>query len=262
MKIRTVSILSLAALVTGAAGARLLTVENSQPTVTETALKPKESQIASTGTAKVERAPEFVEIIVGVTMIEKSAGEAQAAAESAMGGAIKAVEKLGLAGAEFKSGRVSLSPRYEQRNYTEASTPKIVGYEASLTTRIKTTDLKQVSKIIDTALASGCNRVDSVEFGIKEALAAREEALALAAKAAKRKVAVLAEALDLKATRVLNVSSSGGSTGWWGGPQAQMANNIAYRGGAESSQDREGAIVPGAIEIWAEVNLTYAAEAK
>lgn len=251
---RMIGVLALAAATVGVCGA-----VRAQPDTAPRnaiAVPPKESEVTSTGSAKVERKPDFVEIAVGVTMIDKSASEAQAAAEKTMAAAIKAIGALSLADSDLKSGSVTLSPRYEQRNYAADTGPKIIGYEASMSTRVKTTDLKSVSKVIDAALAAGCNRIDRVEFGVKEALAAREEALAMATKAAMRKVKVMAEALDLATTRVVRISSSQGSTGAW--PRmSNLANSVSMR---ESGGGQDESVVPGTIEIWAEVELTCAAQ--
>src|SRR5262249_47431554 len=99
-----------------------------------------------------------------------------------------------------------------------------------------------------------------VQFGIKEALAAREEAVKLATQAAKRKAEVMADALGLKLKRVVNASTSSSFYGAsYGGNRmtAQVAGNLASGGGQSEQGD---AIEPGKIEVWAQANVSFTAE--
>jgi uncharacterized protein len=225
--------------------------------------KPKEPTLSVNGTARVERAPDYVDIAFGIIAIEKTATEAQATASRTMEAAIKAVRALSLKDEDLQTGSIELYPQYDDRNdYNEHSAhPTIVGYRATITIRVRTSDLKSVPKVIDAALSAGCNRVDYVQFGIKEAISAREEAIKLAAQAAKRKANVLADALDLRIVRIETASTTSQMGGWYGGyrygmPQMAQMSNRMEGGGA---QDGESPVVPGKVEVWADTNITFIA---
>ena len=126
--------------------------------------------------------------------------------------------------------------------------------EQGSTLRVRTGDLASSAQIIDAALTSGANRVDGVNFGIKEALAAREEALTLATRAARSKAAVMAAALDLKVTGVIEATTATKQS--WGG-YTNFAQNS--RSEAASSGDDDGTVIPGSIEVWAEATVTFSA---
>ncbi len=222
-----------------------------------TATAPQETTLSVNGIGKVERVPDYLDVTVGIMEDQSTAAEAQAAAEAIMTKLVADVRALNLAGMELQTGTVSLEPRYEERERYNAI-PKIIGYRAAISIRVRTTDLPAASKIIDTSLKAGANQVQSVGFGIKEALEAREEAIKLAGKAAKRKAATLAEALDLKLGRVITASSFAQQTPWYA---ANRMSNIQAQS-ASSSDGADGeAVVPGKIEITAEVSVTYAADA-
>jgi hypothetical protein len=222
--------------------------------------EPKDPIISSDGTARVERTPDHVDVMLGVVVDEKTASAAQTGASKVMDEAIKALEAAKFPGGELQTGRVELGPRYERRDYNDPP-PKIIGYTASITLRVRATDLTAVPRIIDTALAAGCNRVDSVEFGIKEALAAREEAVRLATKAAKRKAQVMAEALDLRLGRVVNASTNSGLYGASysarGYSNFQAAQSVAGDGQGERADTTP--VVPGKIEVWAQAHVSFTA---
>ena len=210
-------------------------------------------QIQTTGNGRVERTPDYVDIIAGIEAQAKTAAAAQEQAGSIMRKTLEAIDDLSLKDEDLKSGTISLSPRYEMHNSKTLGTDeqRIVGYTAMITVRIRTSDLEATASVIDAALAAGANRIDSVEFGLKEAIEAREEAIALATKAAKRKATVIANALDIKLGRLLNASASE----YRPYPMAKLSNSFR---GAEDGGATENAIVPGKIEITADVSLTFA----
>ena len=225
------------------------------------AAQPQESTVSASGTARVSRTPDFVDVVVGVVVNESTAAAAQAGADEAMSATVTAIKGLNLAGeggkAELQTGTVELVPRYERRDHT-TDEMKIIGYTATMTLRVRTSDLTSVAKIIDTALAAGSNRVDSVQFGIREALSAREEAIRLATRAARRKAEVLAESLEMRLGRVVTANTiSNQWGGWWGGANrmSQMSNVMQTSGGGGEGED---AVVPGKVEVWADTNVTFA----
>ncbi|MGH7132572.1 MAG: SIMPL domain-containing protein [Phycisphaerales bacterium] len=230
----------------------------SQPAMTGAALP--ETTVSSDGTARVFRAPDFVDVVVGVVVQDKTAASAQAAANKTMEQVVAETTALTLAGAELQTGTVELEPRYSRfhNEQGEEQLRTIIGYQASMTLRVRTTNLKACAKIIDTALAAGANQVLGVSFQLREALEAREEALRLASRAAKRKAEVLADGLGVKLGRLVTASSSSGlATPWLGrGMYSNMAQVQGERGGGEGPSD---AVVPGKIEVWATVSVQYAA---
>lgn len=220
----------------------------------------KETIISTSGTARVERSPDYVDVLVGVVTEETTAAASQMEASKVMEATLGAVKGLKLEGMQPQTGSVELTPKYPQ-NYYSNSSAKIIGYTAKIMLRVRTTEIGSVARIVDAALGAGCNRVDQVEFGIKEALAAREEAITLATKAAKRKAEVMAAALDLHLARVVEATTSSRQMGGWYGNRmstsnvAQLANESA--GGGEGTEG--SAVVPGKVEVWVDVNLTFTA---
>lgn len=234
-----------------------------------------ESQVATDGTARVYRDPDYVDVVVGVIIDEKTAGAAQLGATKVMNAVVQSINALSptppehqakgaevaskLPGLQLQTGVVDLQPRYPSRGSDE-ETRKIIGYTAVQTIRIRTTDTRAVARILDAALSAGANRVESVNFQVERVLEAREEAIRLATKAAQRKAGVLADSLGLHLGRVISVSSS---TGWWGGfssrmgQYSNMASQMAGPVGGAPGGEGEDAYQPGKVEIWATVSLQH-----
>ena len=218
---------------------------------------PKEPLIHATGTGRVQHVPDYVDVSVGVEVIEASASAAQAGAETVMKATVAAIRGMKLADEELQTGSVQLSPRYE-RNHRDEAPAKVIGYTGAITLNIRTSDLESPARIIDAALKSGCNRVQSVDFGIKELLAAREEAIKLATKAAKRKAEVMAEALDMKLTRVANASTQSINNFWSGSNRLGNMAQVASDGGGGDGGDGS-AMVPGKVEVLVDVSISFVA---
>jgi uncharacterized protein YggE len=223
----------------------------------------KDTALNVNGTARVERTPDYVDISVGVSILSKTASDAQSEANKTMDAAIKAIRALNLPDLDLQTGTVQLSPRYDEYrpNANDPEIRRIVGYSADIMFRARTSDLKAVPRTIDAALTAGCNRVDYVSFGLREAISAREEAIKLAVQAARRKAEVLAEALGLQIVSITTATSTSQMGGW--NPyrynqMAQMSNRTESSGG---SGDQEP-VVPGKVEVWADASITFTARPK
>ncbi|QQS09713.1 MAG: SIMPL domain-containing protein [Phycisphaerales bacterium] len=225
------------------------------PTTIDAAAVPVDtvSTLSVSGRARVSREPDFAEIGVGVLIQEDKAVDATSRAADAMSKIVAAIKALKLEGEELQTSGVTLTPRYSP--YRAEQAQKIIGYDASLTLGVRTTDLKAVSRVMDAALGAGANRIDGLSFEIKDAIETREEAIRLAAAAAKRKAATLADAMGVRLVSILNVSETGSAM-----PRIYTANRVANLSSGEGfahSGDDTSPIEPGKVEVWGDVSVVY-----
>ncbi|MFT3686585.1 MAG: SIMPL domain-containing protein [Phycisphaerales bacterium] len=216
------------------------------------------STVTSSASARVYRTPDYLDVQLAVETIAPTAQEAQATCTQTMEKALAALKALNLDKYEPQTGTVTLQPRYN--NYRDDSERKIVGYTAINTIRVRTADLKASAKVIDTALTAGANRVDGISFGIREYLSAREEALTMAVKSAKRKAEVIATALDQRLGKVLTVNESSPSYYYPVNRMAQVQS--ANMAGGETGHPGEDAVVPGQIEVVVDVSISFVLDNK
>ncbi len=215
-----------------------------------------EGSVTTQGRATVSRTPDYVDIFLGVHIEAPTASEAQAQCTQKMEAVIKSLREMSLPAGEFKSGQITLSPRYSDDPEVRRGEkqPMIIGYTAVNALRVRTTDLKSPPRVIDSALKNGANRVDGVNYAIKEALAAREEALKLATTAAKRKADVMATALGLKVGRVLSLTESDGGRPHQYGNRAQLSQSYSAAGDASPSGD---SVEPGTVDVIVDVSIAF-----
>jgi uncharacterized protein YggE len=140
--------------------------------------------------------------------IETRAKTAEGAASSNASLAAKVIDalksKLGDKG-KITTGAYSLNPEYDQRATTE--TPKIVGYTAQNSVTVHTGALDLAGALIDAAIAAGANRVNSLNFSVRDDTKARGEAIAIATRDARAQAEALAAALDVKLGKVLKATT-------------------------------------------------------
>ncbi len=210
------------------------------------ALASRPGQISVSGSGMVTRKPDYLQVIVGTEINAKTASDAQKQAGEIMTKTLAALKALNLPGEEIQTASIQLNPRYTQ---VERESPRLDGYVATATLRVRTTDVKAGAAILDAAIGAGASRIDSIDFGILEAIDAREEALKLAVQAARRKAMIISASAGVELGRLLSANES--SPRNWG--MAQYANRMDAGLGEEGA----GPVVPGMVEVRVDVSLTY-----
>lgn len=100
------------------------------------------------------------------------------------------------ANADIKTIDYSLTPNY---NYPrDGSQPLLMGYSATNTLEVTSSDLANIGAVIDAGIQAGANRVQSLRFGLKDEQAARGQALKLAAQRARAQVDAIASGLGVR----------------------------------------------------------------
>jgi uncharacterized protein YggE len=104
-----------------------------------------------------------------------------------------------------ETGDYSLNPEYNEPRPNQRAT--ITGYTAQNTISVETTELMLLGSLIDSAIAAGANRINYLNFGLRDDTRAREEAIANASKDAQAQAQALAASLNVKLKRVVKAST-------------------------------------------------------
>ena len=159
--------------------------------------------ISVSGEGLVDAQPDRATISVGVVTRAKNPSEVQAANAKAASSVINSIVALGIERKNISTGNYNFNPIYR---HTDNGKRILDGYEASNSVTVIVDDLNLVGKIIDAALNHGANRVDSLNFGLRNKAAYQDEALRLAVLDAKRKAEIAAATLGKVIVSVRNVS--------------------------------------------------------
>lgn len=170
------------------------------------AQQPRRPSVRATGEASVAVTPDQAKIEIGV--VTQAATAQQAAAQNAaqVEKVISQLKQAAGANAALKTANYSLSPNY---NYPpNGGTPTLNGYTASNTVQLTSSDLAGIGKVIDAATQAGANRVVALQFGLKNDLAAKSQALKLAAAEAKSRAEAIAAGLGGRVGSVIAAQES------------------------------------------------------
>ena len=210
------------------------------------AQQPPVSSIRVTGDARVTAKPDRVQIDIGVTTRAQQSQEAAAQNARQVDAVLAAVRKTAGPTAVLKTISYSLNPNYQY--HPNGGEPTLQGYTAVNVVQVTLDELGKIGAVIDAATQSGANRVEGIQFTLRDQDAVRAEALREAASRARAEADVLAAALGLKVLRVLTVEE-----------QSPRVVPVRVYGGAPRAMATAAPATPveaGTLEVTADVTLS------
>ncbi len=209
---------------------------------------PTLSSIRVTGDARISAQPDRVQIDLGVQTQAPLSQEAASANARQLEAVLAAVRKAAGPGAQLKTVSYSLSPNYQY--HPGGGEPTITGYTALNVLQLTLDDLTRVGDCLDAATRAGANRVQGIQWTLRDQDAVRAQALREAATRAHAEAEVLAQALNLRILRVLTVEESS--------PQilpVRVHLGVA-RAAAGAAAEASTPVEAGTLEVSANVVLT------
>lgn len=204
--------------------------------------------ISVSGEGIVEATPDRATISVGVVSREKNPSAVQNSNAKTASNIINAIIGLGIERKNISTGNYSFNPVYR---HFDNGRRELEGYEATNSVTIIVDNLNLVGKVIDTALNHGANRVNSLNFGLRNKNSYQDEALRLAILDARHKAEIAASALgkSIVGVRSVSINSSHVST-----PQNyKMARSMT----AEDAAGFETPIESGTLTCAANVHVEF-----
>jgi len=232
------------------AAVALLTIALVRPAaaLAESGASANQRTIEVTGNGEAKAAPDLA--VLSLAIETHAATAADAAGRN--GGLAQKVSdalraKLGDKGKTWTGG-YSLYPEYADKSRPNAK-PAITGYRAENTITVQTGALDLVGPLIDAAIAAGANRVNSLDFNLRDDLHARKEAITKAAKDAQAQGQALAAALGLKLGPIINATTASAER-----PQPVLGARLM------STMSAPTPVQPGEVTVPATVSLTWQIE--
>ena len=206
--------------------------------------RPRIPTITVSGDATISAEPDQAEIDIGVVTQARTAPDASKENAERLARVLAEIKKQLGKGDEVKTSGYSVAPNYR---YPQGGKPEIVGYTASNTLRIKTTNLSLVGRLIDSAMQAGANNVNRLVFTLKDELAAQLGALKMASAKARAKAEAVTAALGLKIVRIISVNE--------GERMVQPIYRQAMAARAEAAS-APTPVEPGTVEVRSTVSMT------
>ena len=171
-----------------------------------------EKTISVTGMATTSISPDILTVSLGIETQAITASEALSTNSEKMNNVVKSLKSIGIEESEISTSSLSIHAQYEyvENGFLRKETRQLVGYETSNIITIETKKLDLAASIIDSAVNSGANRVDSVYFSVSPEIhtSLKDELLEKAVINAKSKAETALKALDQKIIGVKTVSLS------------------------------------------------------
>lgn len=164
------------------------------------------TRVLVSGDSIVQALPDTAILNISVVSQAKRAIEAQQDNATRSDAVVRALKAAVGAGAEIKTSGYSLQPI---RVYKEGQPPLITGYEARNSVTVVLSDLTKVGTVIDAAGNAGANDVGGIAFTLRKDRPARDQALAEATREAMNKAQVIAQALNGRVVRIVEVQEEG-----------------------------------------------------
>jgi uncharacterized protein YggE len=197
--------------------------------------------ITTQGYGEMRVRPDSLRTSVGVELQATTLEKARSEANTRLQRVITALTALRIPNASLQTQTLQFSPIYREENNKPR---KLTGYSA--THRLSVTVLgatpnelgDYASRIIDTALKSGANVVNDVDFFLRDRSEAQGRALEAAVQNAGQNARAMAEAAKVRISRVYSLEETGG-----GGFSPMRFNAEARMGGDASTPIETGEIV-------------------
>ncbi|MBW2981577.1 SIMPL domain-containing protein [Candidatus Woesearchaeota archaeon] len=212
-----------------------------------TGCQTSENTINVEGSSEITVDPDQAEAWVGVSIVDVSADLAQQQVNTAINDIINSLKAAGISEDDISTEQLSI---YEERRW-ESGKSTVVGWRATQTLKIKTTELTKVGQIVDIAVDNGANQINSINFGLSEEKEQeyKKQAIAQATTNAKEKAETIADSLGAKLGKIRSVSESG----FYYRPYAYaMEKTIGDEAVAEAAQ-----VLPGDVTVTARINIVY-----
>jgi hypothetical protein len=130
---------------------------------------PSEQTILVTGSSTASSEPDTLIIILGVESEAKTANESLSKNSDSLNTVISSLTSSGISEDDIQTSNFRIHPLYDSIKDSNGNYQQIlIGYRVSNILSIQTDKIDSAGNIIDAAVSSGANRVDSVSFQLSD----------------------------------------------------------------------------------------------
>ncbi len=217
--------------------------------------------ITVNGQAEVNVAPDEVVFTLEVKKRDKDLLVAKEQNDQIVRGVMELARKYGIPSQNVQTDYISVEPKY--RTESKRSVDGVVteskaifdGYEVSKTVVIKLKDISRFEGLLSDLLKSSVDRVRDVDFRTTAIRKYKDQARALAIRAAQEKAIAMTKEIGQSVGKAYSIREQGYS--YAGSSMSNVSsNNMATIEGGDSD-DETSTIAPGMIKISARVTVSF-----
>lgn len=209
--------------------------------------------ISTSGSADVRVVPDEIEVSLGVETRDKSLAVARRENDERLAKVMAALRGLKIDAKHVQTDYVNIQPDYNNDR-------SIAVYWVRKNIAVTLKDPSKFDSLLTQVLDAGANHIHDVQFRNSELRKYRDQARAMAIRAAHEKAAALAKELGQKVGKARTINEGGG--GWYGPGSwrsgswnAQSQNVMQSQGGGERSESSGASL--GQISVSATVSVVF-----
>jgi uncharacterized protein len=222
-------------------------LQPSSPTPLPPSRPQRSRTIEVTGSGEAHVAPDVASLNLAIethaATAQQSAGQNAALAQKVVDALTTKLQGKG----KVWTGGYSLYPEYNEPRPNEK--PVVTGYRAENSITVETGEIGLLGGLIDTAIDAGANRINFLNFTLRDESQARSQAIALAAKDAQAQAASLAKSLGVTLGPVIKATTVAET-----GPAPVMQMRAMAM---SASMGAPTPVQPNEVTVPATVSITY-----
>jgi uncharacterized protein YggE len=215
----------------------------------------EQSLITVTGEAEVRVAPDEVVFDLTVQTLNRDLRMAKTQTDERLKKTLDLTRKYKIAPADVQTDYVKLEPRYRGGDETRT----LVGYSVRKDLVFTLRDAAQAEELLSELIEAGNSRINSVTFRSSQLRKHRDEARALAIKAAREKAVALTAEIGQKIGKAFSIEEevAGGNANFRAG---LMNQNVSVATDGDTFTSSEGTLALGQIKVNARVTVRFILE--
>jgi uncharacterized protein YggE len=215
--------------------------------------------ITVNGQAEVRVPPDEVVFTLDVEFVDKDMLTAKKKTDDSVKEVLSLARKNSVKSDDVQTSHISVQPKYntDDLDYEQRRAVKRVflGYEVSKTVAIRLRDIAKFDELLSDVLKAGVTKVSNVEFRDSQIRKHKDQARAMAMKAAQEKASLMAREIGQSIGAAYSITEGGAMPFRDNVTQNAMQNVSATISGDLS--DRDSAIAPGTISVTAQVTVRF-----
>ncbi|HWB58532.1 MAG TPA: SIMPL domain-containing protein [Chthoniobacteraceae bacterium] len=224
--------------------------------------------VSTTGSAEIHVVPDLADLSFDIEVRNANLANARKAETAAAARLLAALRAAGVTEQELQTSQVAISPDWTSGDRSSVQTASVRFYSVSQTVSCTVHTISKVPDITAAAIAAGATGVSEAVFRTSDLRKYRDQARAMAIKAAKEKADALAGELGAKTGKPWAIEEEGQGqpyprsnypyTNIFGGGQVQVAAHAPAAG--DGSDTPLATFAPGSITVGASVSVSFLLE--
>ncbi len=207
--------------------------------------------ITVTGQAEMMVVPDEVGFSLRVVTMAKDLSAAQAENDQIVKTLLAIARKFQIPTAQVQTDRINVSQRFTDESVTKKP-PVLIGYTVTKRVAIILRDVSKAEDLLAEIIQSGVSNVESVSFRTTQLRKFRDQARAMAIKAAQEKAIALTKEIGQSIGKAYSITEDGPTPYY----SQNSTSNFIGRSGDSSSSD-ESTIALGQISVTARVTVSF-----